>query len=269
MPYSLDRAHDPAMTARVPTLAEMTDAALSRLAASREGFLLQIEGGRVGHAAHANDAAALLWEQLAFDDAVARVVGFAEARRDTLVVVISDHGNANPGLNGTGPAYRDTNAAFASLVRATASYGALRQRFAEGTPAGGAPTADRVREVVASSLGIEITGGEASAVRESLLATPASELNRQLANPQGVLGQVLGNHTGIGWTGTSHTADLVPVLALGPGQDRLDGLRANVEVFPALADLMGRRFTNPSLTPEQAGRLPRTARWAAEHPHWA
>jgi hypothetical protein len=34
---------------------------------------------------------------------------------------------------------------------------------------------------------------------------------------------------------------------LPTSQDRLDGLRADVEVFPALAGLMGRRFTNQSL----------------------
>jgi alkaline phosphatase len=269
LPYSIDRAHDPGMAERVPTLAEMTEAALARLAASREGFLLQVEGGRVDHAAHANDAAALLWDQLAFDDAVAQVVAFAESRRDTLVIVTSDHGNANPGLNGTGPNYRDTNTAFATLTQAKASYDVLRQRFAQGADGGRVPSAEWVREVVAASLGVEFSNTEASAVRESLVAAPAGELNRQLANPQGVLGQVLGNYTGIGWTGTSHTADLVPMLALGPGQDRFEGLQPNTEVFRALTELMGRPFTNPSITPEQAARLARTAHRLPERVHWA
>ncbi|MCX6867296.1 MAG: hypothetical protein NTV46_13940 [Verrucomicrobia bacterium] len=33
------------------------------------------------------------------------------------------------------------------------------------------------------------------------------EWNHQLEKPEGLLGQFAGNHTGIGWTGTSHTSD--------------------------------------------------------------
>jgi alkaline phosphatase len=36
--------------------------------------------------------------QVAFDDAVRVAVAFAELHQDTLVVVTTDHGNANPGL---------------------------------------------------------------------------------------------------------------------------------------------------------------------------
>lgn len=80
LPYTIDRDREPQLQQRVPTLAEMTRAALANLAASNEGFLLQVEGGRVDHAAHDNDAASMLRDQLAFDDAVGVAVEFARER---------------------------------------------------------------------------------------------------------------------------------------------------------------------------------------------
>ena len=98
---------------------------------------------------------------------------------------------------------------------------------------------------------------------------PPRGLSRQLSNVEGLLGQILGNHTGIGWTGTSHTADLAPVLAVGPGRRRFEGLKKNVDAFGILADLMGQSFKNPAMTPEQARALEPVARVQRGEPHWA
>ena len=73
LPFSIDRDQNPAMAAAVPTLTEMSQAALTRFLASDKPFLLQIEGARIDHAAHLNDIGALLGDQLAFDDALAAV----------------------------------------------------------------------------------------------------------------------------------------------------------------------------------------------------
>jgi alkaline phosphatase len=102
LPYTIDHIHSDALKRTVPTLAEMTRKALEILGDAPNGFLLQVEGGRVDHAAHANDAASIMWDQLAFDDAVEVVYEFVAKRDDTLMIVTSDHGNANPGLNGMG-----------------------------------------------------------------------------------------------------------------------------------------------------------------------
>jgi hypothetical protein len=41
-------------------------------------------------------------------------------------------------------------------------------------------------------------------------------MNHQLEKPEGLLGQLCGNHTDIGWVGTSHTSDPTLVSAIGP-----------------------------------------------------
>ena len=268
LPFTLDWQNQPELEATVPTLAEMTQAALTSLADSARGFLLQVEGGRVDHAAHANDAAAMLWDQLAFDDAIGVALAFAESREDTLVIVTSDHANANPGLNGIGASYADSTACFEVLAGAKASHGVIRQRLRRLAGDDRQVTADNVIEVVRDATGIELAAGEAEAIRAVASGQAPADLNRQHANFVGTLGQTLGNHNGIGWTGVSHTADLVLLAATGPGASRFRGLLRNTDAFTQLTELMDIRYCNPTMTPRQAARfcvdatIPVPAHWA-------
>ena len=70
IPYTIDRDNDPALQATVPTLADMAKAAIAKLKGGKNGFLLQIEGARIDHAAHTDDLAAQLFDQIAFEEAV-------------------------------------------------------------------------------------------------------------------------------------------------------------------------------------------------------
>ncbi|WP_205903374.1 alkaline phosphatase, partial [Pseudomonas viridiflava] len=81
-----------------PTLAEMTVKAIELMKNNKAGFALQVEGGKVDWAAHANDLSGLIFDQLAFDEAVGKVIEFAEKDGETLVIFTTDHGNSNPGL---------------------------------------------------------------------------------------------------------------------------------------------------------------------------
>jgi hypothetical protein len=45
------------------------------------------------------------------------------------------------------------------------------------------------------------------------------------------LGQVMANYLGIGFTGSAHTADYVPILAIGLGSEHFQGFLQNTEVF--------------------------------------
>lgn len=255
LPFTIDRDRSDSLQSGVPTLAEMTRAALEILGTGEPGFLLQVEGGRVDHAAHSNDAAAMMWDLLAFDDALRVAREFALGGGDTLVVVTTDHGNANPGLNGMGSGYARSTESFERLLLARASYPVLFKEIAKGVLSGAAPPTDRVREVCRELLQIELRSEEARAVAASLGGLGTRPLNRQFREPVGVLGQVLSNHTGIGWSGTTHTADLAPLLAFGPGQDRFVGLRPATEVFESLTGFFGIRHVNPRLTPEAARKF--------------
>ena len=129
IPYAIDRDQDAEMQKKVPTLSEMSEAALSRFLDDDAPFLLQVEGARIDHAAHKNDIGAILNEQMAFDDAVAKMLAMTGGHDDILVILTSDHGNANPGLNGTGAAYRQTNDHFAKIAQIKGSAEWFLQRW--------------------------------------------------------------------------------------------------------------------------------------------
>lgn len=268
MPYTLDTNSDPELAARTPTLAEMASYALDCMADAPDGFLMQIEGARIDHAAHANDAGAILWDQLAFDDAIGVVLQFVREHPDTLVIITSDHGNSNPGLRGIGQSYRDTNAAFEKVALARQSYEVMLPQFyraAEGRA--GVPT-DAVIEIVRKGTGVELTSEQAQAVALGVEGKGHGGLNQQTDNYYGALGELVGNTNGIGWTGTTHTCDWTLLSALGPGQDAFVGLHRNVEAFSILTRYMGMDFANPSMTLEDArqhamaGPTRRTVDWA-------
>ena len=233
LPYTLDRDGDPVMQKNVPTLAEMTGIALERLLAGDKPFLLQVEGARIDHAAHLNDIAGLLHDQLAFDDAVGVVLGQLADRDDVLVVITSDHGNSNPGLNGTGVKYGQTNEHFKRIAGSTSSHERLLAQWAEKPG-----DAAALREMLSAGLGFEVGEKEAAAVHDLIAGKEVREWSHQQANPPGVLGQVAGNHFGTGWTGVSHTADPTIITATGPGALRFSGLVRNDQVRGILLDLL-------------------------------
>lgn len=236
IPYSIDRNGSAELTASVPTLNEMATAALSRFLAGDKPFLLQIEGARIDHAAHRNDIAALLNEQMAFDDTLANVLTLTANRDDILVVVTSDHGNSNPGLNGTGAGYKKTNSLFQSIPKQKASYEAL---FVAWEKLGRKDDQAALGELVSTQLGFKLESAEAEALLEIFEKKPIIEWSEQLAKPEGLLGQFQGNHTGIGWTGTSHTSDPTLISAFGPQCERFTGMIRNSHVYGHIMEMLG------------------------------
>jgi alkaline phosphatase len=235
LPFSIDRDHNPEIAAKVPTLSEMAKAALIRFLTSDKPFLLQVEGARIDHAAHLNDIGALLGEQLAFDDTIGALLGLIGQRDDILLVVTSDHGNANPGLNGMGGSYEKSNACFASIQNHRASH---EQILTEWNAQQGSDIS-QIKALIQKYLNFELKAEEA----ESLLAItahhPVIEWNEQFNKPEGLLGQFAGNHTGIGWTGTTHTSDPTLISAIGPQAERFTGIIKNSEVFGHLVEMLG------------------------------
>ncbi len=75
----------------LPHLSEMTTAALDLLDDDPEGFFLMVEGGRVDHAAHANDIARNVHETVELANTVETVLDWAAGRDDTLIIVTADH----------------------------------------------------------------------------------------------------------------------------------------------------------------------------------
>lgn len=234
LPYMVDYHQDKELRQRVPTLAEMAEAALSRFLDDEAPFLMQLEGARIDHAAHKNDIGAILHEQIAFDDAVSKVLQRVGERDDILVILTSDHGNANPALNGTGPGYRDTNEVFSRIARIKGSAESLMNQWNRSKKKDSAA----MTELMESVYGFKPTPPELQALMDRLGGRKVTEWSHQLSNPEGLLGQIVGNVTGTGWTGIVHTSDPTQLTALGPGSERFAGLVRNDLVHGKLLELL-------------------------------
>lgn len=268
LPYTIDHINSEKLQAEVPTLAEMTKKAIAHLNKGEKGFHLQVEGGRVDHAAHANDAAAIFWDQLAFDDAVRVAMEFAREDGETLVIVTTDHSNSSPSLNGMGHSYADSNKCFGRLALATGSYEKMQHEVSAANKAGTELNYDFAESLISQNVGIDLDKEELNTIVELINDIIPQEINRQHQNFSGIMGQLLANHNGIAWTGITHTAEYVLLSAYGPGQELFQGLINNYETFHITMGLWGIDFTNPSMTPDQAKKHLAAAPSIREV-HWA
>jgi len=87
MEFEIDRAQD---TAGEPSLSEMTEKAIQILSKNPRGFVLMVEGGKIDHAHHANNARRALTETIELSRAVQRAMDLTDPK-DTLIVVTADH----------------------------------------------------------------------------------------------------------------------------------------------------------------------------------
>ncbi|MFW5739837.1 MAG: alkaline phosphatase [Myxococcota bacterium] len=85
MPYVLDGRGN------LPSLPDMTQAALSILEKDADGFFLVVEAARIDHAGHANDVERLVREVAELGEAVNVAWRWAQGQTDTLIVVTADH----------------------------------------------------------------------------------------------------------------------------------------------------------------------------------
>lgn len=257
LPFTLDREADATLKTNVPTLAAMTTAALRKLA-REEHFILQVEGGRVDHAAHLNDAAGAFHELIAFDDALAVCLEFQRAHPETLLVITTDHGTGNPGLNGTGARYSQSSPLFRQLTKITHSHEWMLRRI-HGIPESnhedllevdpskaGLVEPMRIAEIIQTATSFAVSERQAMKLHQ-FFAGKGDALYELANNGEFQLAQFMANHTGIGWTSLAHTSDLVPLVALGPGAERFRGFIQNVEVFRHYTQFAGVDHHNPTL----------------------
>ena len=87
MKYEADRSED---KGGEPSLAQMTKLAIEILDRNSNGYFLLVEGGRIDHGHHDNNAYRALTDGIAFADAVA-VADEMTDQNDTLIIVTADH----------------------------------------------------------------------------------------------------------------------------------------------------------------------------------
>jgi alkaline phosphatase len=226
LPYSLDRRNSESLTEKTPTLAEMANTAIQVLKQNPKGFVLQIEAGRVDWAAHANDSGGILYDQLAFDDTIKVAIDFAKADKNTLVVITSDHGNANPGLFYGEKAnknfdkiqnFKQTNDWFLNGLSKNSTVGQIIERHEATT-------------------GFAIKQEEAKLIQSAYVNLSEEGTYNAYKLPYKTLGQIQSNYTSVSWAGIDHSADYVELAMYGPGSEKLKPFVKNTELHNFLLE---------------------------------
>lgn len=224
MAYEIDRPSSQ------PSLAQMTDTAIDVLSDNEDGYFLMVEGSRIDHAGHGNDAAAHLHDILAFNDAVKTALNAAQ-NSNTLVVVVSDHetGGLTLGRNRDGEGIYQWHPDELADVEASSSTIADSIRAIRQSGAAPETVKQRIEDTIARLTGV---------------SDPTSERVRRLTNVEGpyavsgAVAPVVNHEALVGWTSHAHTAVDVSLYAYGPGANRFVGNHDNTEVARLLADLM-------------------------------
>lgn len=251
-----------------PSLVTMLDAALAVLDArfaehdNDEGFFLLVEAGRVDHAAHANDAAAVVGEICAYDRAFKRAVEYVASRDDALVVATSDHDTGGVSV-GCCDVY-GTDVAKLVALRRSAEFVAndvVARMLAtgdvafwsEGSPTHNATVTDAVRAIAVASLaaaGRDVSDESDAIGAADLSAIAAAAIEAVAAGDsathtyegyalQNLLGEVMNRANGVGWTSRAHTGVDVPVFAHGVGAEAFRGSHDNFRVGQMMIDALG------------------------------
>lgn len=221
MDYDIDRQTNLDLVKTQPTLAEMTATAIAHLD-NKNGFAIQIEGGRVDWAAHANDVAGLIHDQLAFDDAIKVALDFAEKDKNTLVIMTTDHGNANPGIMYG----KDATARFESTLKYKKTNEWLLNQITKNT------TTTQLDELVDFANGFKLTDDENKKILSYYngLEKPEEGLYNYKNVPLQYYSEVQKIRNAVGWISTEHTGDYVELAMYGPGSELLKPFVKNTDL---------------------------------------
>jgi alkaline phosphatase len=253
MPYAMD------MNEMDVSLAQFVEKGIDVLD-NPEGFFMMVESGKIDWACHANDAAAEIYDLLAFDQAIAVALDFAKIHpEETLIVVTGDHetGGMTIGYAGTG-----YNTAFDILYNQKLSYIAFDEKFTKLQKENPNLRFEQALSMVAADFGLVAPGETAAnkalvlsaleyskleaAFKQAMLPSKQRDGGDQAYllyggyNPFSVtLTHILNNKAGIGWTSYSHTGTPVGVYAYGSGSELFAGSYDNTDVYAKLKQLTG------------------------------
>lgn len=245
LPYAIDRREGDL------TLAQITESAIDFLSRdNKKGFFLMVEGGKIDWACHSNDPATMVKEIIDMDNAVRVAYEFYKKHpKETLIVITADHetgglalGNSNYTLN-----LKSLDCQKQSVDLLSRALTDLRK--SKGNKA----TWEDVKALLTERMGFwgELTPTweqekmlrdefESSFVRNKVVFEES--LYSKTEPLAAVAKKVLSQMSKLGWTTGSHSAEYVPVFAVGAGSKLFMGKMDNTDIPKRIAKAAGYKW---------------------------
>lgn len=245
LPYAIDRREGDL------TLAQITESAIDFLSRdNKKGFFLMVEGGKIDWACHSNDPATMVKEVIDMDNAVRVAYEFYKKHpKETLIVITADHetgglalGNSNYTLN-----LKSLDCQKQSVDLLSRALTDLRK--SKGNKA----TWEDVKALLTERMGFwgELTPTweqekmlrdefESSFVRNKVVFEES--LYSKTEPLAAVAKKVLSQMSKLGWITGSHSAEYVPVFAVGAGSKLFMGKMDNTDIPKRIAKAAGYKW---------------------------
>ncbi|WP_136796874.1 alkaline phosphatase [Desulfosediminicola ganghwensis] len=232
MPYEIERINT---YSAVPSLAEMTQAGIEVLQKDNDGFFMMVEGGRIDHAAHANDPTGVIYDTIAFDEAIKVAYDFYQQHpKETLIVVVGDHETGGMGLGMDSKGYKlDMSQLLATRISVedTLAYGKGQYKGDKAA----------YLAFLKNEFGLDnLNESEAARLERAMTDADAGQTSGYYkVNPAALTAaHILSERANINWTTTIHTATMIPMSATGVEAQRFAGFKDNTEIADTMADLL-------------------------------
>ncbi len=224
---------------------------------NKNGFFMEIEGGKIDWSCHANDARSTIADTVALSDAVKEAIDFYNKHpKETLILVTADHetGGLTIGFAGT-----DYNLFFNTLKSQKISYAKYDSDYVASYKVNKTPFNDVMKDITElfgllppgangsdKNGGLVLTDWEYSRIKAAYDKTLSGnkKTNQEEYELYGTyepltvtVTHILNNKSGIGFTSYSHTGLPVPVFAAGAGQNDFAGYYDNTDIYKKLAAL--------------------------------
>lgn len=228
LPYELDRK---TQSLDSPTLAEMTKKGIDLLEKDEDGFVFMIEGGRIDHACHYNDAISAADETLAFDDSIKVAYDFYKEHPDnTLIVVLADHETGGLSLS------KKTDLSVLNKVKVS-TQGTLKFVYA-----GSNKDKNAFYKYISDNLGLgNISPDEKTRMEKAFALADSDKSSEDYRNydpPAIAATEIVAERAGIKWTGFEHTSTNVPLNAVGWKSGLFSGTKDNADIGKLLFELI-------------------------------
>jgi alkaline phosphatase len=231
IPYAIDRKPGDL------SLKEITEAGIEVLTRNNsKGFFLMLEGGRIDWAGHSNDGATMVHEVIDMDEAIKVAYDFYKKYpKETLIVITADHetGGMTVGRGSLN---------LSVLQYQKASVDGLSAQLNELVKSkNGKVSWEEVKKLLTETMGfwkeISISWENEKKLRDAYEATIAKQRDMKEANlyAENTLlaakaKEVMNDIANLGWSTGSHSANYVPVFAIGAGHEQFVHKMDNTEI---------------------------------------